>query len=225
MNVKFGGFLKIRGYLFDIDGTLLDSRPAHTRAWQHTLATHGILRKETEIHYDFSATDPDVVRALFNTSNPILIEQISREKNDFFLEEIPNIPRFPKVPEILDRIHADYIPICFVSSNYDRILGLMMEAYGWDEISTGFVGIDAVTRAKPDPEMVNLAINKIRCNPNDCVMIGDSPADIKAGKAAGTRTIAVSSLEHSPESFKALHPDMILKVIGDLLPFLPLSFD
>ncbi len=211
--------------MFDIDGTLLDSRHAHTRAWQRTLATHGILKNETEIYYDFSATDPDVVRALFNTSNPSLIEQISREKNDFFIEEIPNIPRFPGVPEILDRVHADQIPICFVSSNYDSILGLMMKANGWDEISMGFVGIDAVVHAKPNPEMVNIALKKIRRTPNECVMIGDSPADIQAGKAAGTRTIAVASMEHSAESFKALHPDKILMVINDMLPLLPLSFD
>ncbi len=217
--------MKIRGFLFDIDGTLLDSRPAHTRAWQRTLAAHGIQRKENEIKYDFSATDPDVVRSLFRTSNPSLIDQISREKNDFFLEQIPNIPRFPIVPEILSRIYADHIPICFVSSNYDRILRLMMDAYGWGEISMGFIGIDAVTNAKPDPEMVNLAIKKIRRKPHECVMIGDSPGDIKAGKAAGTRTIAVSSMEHSPESFKPLNPDKILTVIGDLLPLLPLSFD
>ncbi len=216
--------MKITGFLFDIDGTLLDSRPAHTRAWQRTLAAHGILKKETEIHYDFSATDPDVARALFATSDLELIDRISREKNDFFLEEIPRIPRFPKVPEILNCISSDHIPICFVSSNYDRILGLMMQAYGWDEISTGFVGIDAVTRAKPDPEMVNLALRKIHRKPAECVMIGDSPADIKAGKAAGTHTIAIASGDHSPESFNVLHPDLILKVIGDLLSLLPLSF-
>ncbi len=217
--------MKITGFLFDIDGTLLDSRPAHTRAWQRTLAAHGILKKETEIHYDFSATDPDVVRTLFDTADPNLINQISREKNDFFIEEIPNIPRFPKVPEILDRIHSDHIPICFVSSNYDRILGLMMEAYDWDEISVGFIGIDAVTHAKPDPEMVNLAIKKIRRTSSECVMVGDSPADIKAGKAAGTHTIAIVSNAYSPEKFRVLRPDKILMAIGDLLPLLPLSFD
>ncbi len=216
--------MKIAGYLFDIDGTLLDSRPTHTRAWLHTLAAHGILKKETDLNYDFSAPDPDVVRVLFNTTNPILIDQIAREKNEYFLEEIPNIPRFPKVAEILNRIHADHIPICFVSSNYDHILGLMMTAYGWDEISTGFVGIDAVTRAKPDPEMVNLALHKIRRKPSECVMIGDSPTDIMAGKAAGTHTIAIATGDHSPESFKGLHPDLILKVIGELFPLLPLSF-
>ncbi len=99
-----------------------------------------------------------------------------------------------------------------------------MGAYGWDEISTGFVGIDVITRAKPDPEMVNLAIKKIRQKPAECVMIGDSPADILAGKAAGTHTIAIASQDHSPESFKTLGPDLILTVIGDLLPLLPLSF-
>ncbi len=225
MRVKFGDSLKIRGFLFDIDGTLLDSRPAHTRAWQRTLAAHGILKDTTEIHYDFSEVDPIIARELFSTTDPDLIEQISREKNDFFLEEIPHVPLFPKVPELLARIYISHIPFCFVSSNYDRILGLMMEVYGWDEISSGFVGIDAITHAKPDPEMVNLAIRKIHRKPNECVMIGDSPSDIKAGKAAGTRTIAIASTNFPPESLRAKQPDKILNRIGDLLPLLPLSLD
>jgi pyrophosphatase PpaX len=216
---------RITGYLFDIDGTLLDSRPAHTRAWQRTLAAHGILKTETEIHYDFSETDPEIARVMFSATDPALVNQISQEKNDFFLEEIPHIPLFPKVTELLARIYVSQIPFCFVSSNYDYILGLMMKVYGWDEISSGFVGIDAVTHAKPDPEMVNLAIKKIHRKPNECVMIGDSPSDIKAGKAAGTRTIAIASTNFAPESLRALQPDKILKGIGDLLPLLPLSLD
>jgi len=211
--------------LLDIDGTLLDSHPAHTHAWQRTLAAHGILKKIEEIQYEFSDTDPDVARTLFYTSDEELVAQISREKNNFFLEEIPRIPLFPYVSEILTRIHADQIPVCFVSANYNRILQRMMETYDWTRVSAGFVGIDGVTRSKPDPEMLLLGLNKIRRKPHECVMIGDSPADILAGKSAGTHTIALCSSGHSSESFAPLKPDKILRVIGDLLPLLPLVLD
>lgn len=217
--------MRIHGFLLDLDGTLLDSRAAHARVWQRTLAAHDIVKEESEIVFDFAAPDPQVVVDLFGVDDPQVIDAIAQEKNDYFLEELPQIPLFPRVPDVLAQIHAFGDPICFVSSNYDRVLARMVEIYGWEEIGATFVGIDGVVRAKPDPEMVVKALGTIDREAAECVTIGDSPADILAGQAAGTHTIAVCSGGTPRADLTLLTPDLIFENIGDLLALLPLELD
>jgi pyrophosphatase PpaX len=110
-----------------------------------------------------------------------------------------------------------------VSSNFDRVIQGILKTYGWDSLGTQFVGLDGVTHAKPDPEMVLKAVQKLQLDVNECVMVGDSPADILAGHAAGTWTIAVCSSGNTPEDFSTCRPNMVLDSIADLLPLLPLE--
>ncbi|HME55649.1 MAG TPA: HAD family hydrolase [Candidatus Lokiarchaeia archaeon] len=216
--------MKITGYLLDIDGTLLDSKEAHTRAWQRTLEAHGIVKELGEIAFDFAAPDSDVVPELFGIDEVNSVEEITQEKNDFFIEELSAIPLFPNVPEVLARIHDIEGAICFVSSNLDRVIEGMLVAYGWDALDTRFVGLDGVTRAKPGSEMVIKALDKLGIEASGCVMIGDSTADVVAGRAAGIWTIAINSSGNSQAALVQVQPDLILGSIGELLPLLPLEF-
>jgi len=217
--------MRIIGYLLDIDGTLLDSREAHARAWQRTLAARGIETTSGEITFDFAAPDADVVPDLFGIDDPSEVDQIVQEKNEYFLGELATIPLFSGVPEVLTRIIMTGGAICFVSSNFDRVIEGILAVYGWENLGAHFVGLDGVTKAKPDPEMVLKGIEKLDWDANKCVMVGDSPADIQAGQAAGARTIAVCSSGNTPEKFAQFHPEITLNTIADLLPLIPLEFD
>jgi HAD superfamily hydrolase (TIGR01509 family) len=215
--------MKVTGYLLDIDGTLLDSREAHARAWQRTLAEHGIAKELSEITFDFAAPDPDVVPDIFGEEFIPQSGQIVEEKNAFFLEELAAIPLFPGVTDVIERIQEVGGRICFVSSNYDRVIEGILKSFGWDTLGAQFVGLDGVTNAKPDPEMVLKAVKKLQLQAPGCVMIGDSPPDIQAGHAAGTWTIAVCSSGNRPEDFARFRPNMVLDSVADLLPLLPLE--
>ena len=217
--------MKITGYLLDIDGTLLDSNEAHTRAWQRTLAAHGITKEFDEIDYDFAAPDVDVVPGLFGIDDTGTVAGIAWEKNEFFIEEIANIPLFPGVPDVLASIRDNGGKICFVSSNFDRVIQRMFEAYGWDALGAEFVGLDNVARAKPDPEMVVRAMHRLDLYPAASIMIGDSIADFQAGLAAGTWTAAVCTGGTPRTAFEQVKPDLILDTIAEILPLLPLVFD
>ncbi|TFH27533.1 MAG: HAD family hydrolase, partial [Promethearchaeota archaeon] len=112
--------------------------------------------------------------------------------------------------------------IIFVSNNYNRIIEKMLQHQQWDQISEGFIGVDNVKNAKPDPEMIHLALHKLDTSPGESVMIGDSLYDIQAGQAAGTKTIALCT-KHPSSIFEPLQPDLILGEFRDILPYLPLD--
>jgi HAD superfamily hydrolase (TIGR01509 family) len=216
--------MRIVGYLLDIDGTLLDSREAHTRAWQRTLAARGIAKNFVDIDYDFAAPDVDVVPGLFGIDEADAVNDITREKNEYFMEEIASVPLFPGAADVLASIRDSGGRICFVSSNFDRVIQRMFEAYGWETLGASFVGLDGVARAKPAPEMVLQALEKIGVEASASVMIGDSPADIEAGHAAGTWTVAVCSSGNTRAAFERIKPDLVFDAIADLLPMIPLEF-
>ncbi|MHA1819457.1 MAG: HAD family hydrolase, partial [Promethearchaeota archaeon] len=148
---------EIKGFILDIDGTLLNSKQQHLEAWKRTLEKHGIKKSEEEIIAHFGKSTLRIAQELVadkDDDNSMLYKQIADEKTKTFYELIPNIKLFEGVQETLEKIHDMGYKIAFASSNYDFILEVFMKTFGWGSISVGFVGIDSITHAKPHPEMI-----------------------------------------------------------------------
>ena len=214
--------MKIKAFIMDIDGTLLSSRDAHLHAWKRAIREYGIIKSEAEIVAHFGKPTPIISAALAETNDHQVAEDIAVQKTEYFIAEIAHIRLYKDVKTILNTIHAAGIPIVFASSNYNRVIEEMYRTFEWDKISVGYVGIDDIKHSKPDPEMIVKALKKANVAAADAVMIGDSVYDIQAGKAAGTKTIAVCT-KHGEVDFQQLQPDLILNAFWDLLPLLPLD--
>lgn len=213
----------IRGYILDIDGTLLISTQAHLDAWKIVLKRYNIQRMDEEILSQFGKPTYVIGRILVGEDKPELVEKITHEKTLVFLDLIKNIDLFSNVQDVLARLSNDGYSIVFASSNYNRVIEKMMIIFGWDKISIGYVGTDDIKNPKPDPEMILKAIEKMNLKPEECVTIGDSIYDIQAGKRAGTRTIGVCSGNSNREVMEAESPDLIFEQFGELYFHLPLN--
>ena len=79
---------------------------------------------------------------------------------------------------------------------------------------------NTVKRIKPDPEPLLYACKALNKHPETCVMIGDFPQDIQAGKATGTKTVAILGVnaKYTKETIRKLEPDVTISSIGELLP-------
>ena len=219
--------MDIRGYIFDIDHTLLNSDDAHISAALWAFDQHGLKRTAADILAHFDKATDDIFRLVAGPDyrgDPLVIAQ---EKTVKFIETVANVPHYPRVNAILAKIHENGGKIAFVSNNYNEVIEAMLVAYGWDKISEGFVGIDDVTNRKPHPEMVLQALNKLQLKPEECVMIGDSAYDVQAGEGAGTHTIGVCTGHYTREQFEdgKVRPNIILDSITALEDMIPLSFE
>ncbi len=213
----------ITGFILDIDGTLLDSTKAHLNAWRKALREYGVIKTDVEIYSQFGKKTAQISRILIGQqADNSTVQEIAIRKTEILLQELTKIKPYPQVSETLHRIHAQQGKIIFVSNNYNRIIEAMLQYQQWEEISVGFIGVDNVKNAKPDPEMIHLALNKLEIKPSDCVTVGDSLYDIQAGHAAGTKTVALCT-KHPPTFFESLKPDLILGEFRDILPYLPLD--
>ena len=214
--------MEIHGYLLDIDGTLIDSTKAHLVAWKKALRTYGVMKSNDEIKRHFGKPTRIIAQELLGNDDFMTAQRMAEEKSDYFIKSVNKIDVYPNVRAILKELANQNKKIVFASSNYNIVIEAIVKEFGWDEISQGFVGIDDITHGKPHPEMIERALKLSGTKPEESVMIGDSTYDVEAGKAAGTKTVAVCT-KHSEMDWKRLKPDLIIPTFGQLALHLPLD--
>ncbi len=115
--------------------------------------------------------------------------------------------------------------LAVVTSKAAGIARRTMEVCGlWGRVDLVVAG-DQVQRGKPDPEPVVTALRRLDLlrSPGDVVFVGDAPVDLRAGRAAGTRTAAVAWGPHERPVLEAEAPDYFLEELDDLLTLGPSS--
>ena len=185
----------LKGVIFDIDGTLVDSNDAHAQSWVDTFAEAG---------YDVPF---DVVRPLIGMGADKLLpksvgiskdseegKQLTERRSKIFRERyLPQLRPLEGSRELVLRVRSDGLKAIVATSAKDEELkGLLKAAQVEDLMEEKATASDA-KRSKPDPDIVHAAIEESDISPKHLVMIGDTPYDIEAAAKAEVRTIAFRS--------------------------------
>ena len=185
----------LEGVIFDIDGTLVDSNDAHAQSWVDTFAEAG---------YDVPF---DVVRPLIGMGADKLLPKtigvkhdseegkklIKRRSEIFRKKYLPTLRPLEGSRALVLRVRADGLKAIVATSAKDEELqGLLKAAEVADLMEERATASDA-KRSKPDPDIVEAAIEASGISPRNLVMIGDTPYDIEAATRAKVRTIAFRS--------------------------------
>jgi HAD superfamily hydrolase (TIGR01509 family) len=183
----------LRGILLDVDGTLLDSNDAHAAAFTRAFAEHGL-----DIPFDH-------VRPLVGMGSDKLIpsligvegaerdgEAIAERKNGIFTERyLGQLKPTNGARALLERFLADGLTLVVATSaGSDEMKALMRQA-GIADLIHDATSSGEVESSKPDPDVVGAAIKKSKLEPDELVMVGDTPYDIEAAGKAGVPTIAL----------------------------------
>ncbi len=212
---------KARGFIFDIDGTIMDSHEGHYHAWDRTTRAHGATYTKDQIIKHFGKTTAQIAIELLHLTDPAIIERVSREKASYFLEEIPSLKLFDGVPEVFTKVKTQGARLCLASSNERDVIEKIMTDFDLGPLVDAFVSLDDITKGKPDPEMILKSAQKLHLDPRDCVMIGDTIYDIQAGQRAGCgTTVAVLTGVFTREQLDPQKPSLILPHVKDLLQYL-----
>jgi pyrophosphatase PpaX len=178
-------------YLFDLDGTLIDSIDLIFRAYRHTAERHlsfsppdSVWREGlgTPLRQQLSAVceDPELIEAMVVTY---------REYHFAHHEE--SIKPYPDVVEVLSALAGRGARLGVVTSKLRSGAERGLKAAGLIDYFHTIVSADEVSRAKPHPEPVLAALSRLEIGAKDAVFIGDSPHDIAAGREAGVITAGV----------------------------------
>lgn len=210
-----------KAFIFDMDGTLVDSMPFHIRAWTELLAEHGLqTTPQAFLRQTGGKTNRQILREIFGdhlaeseiTACAKRKEALYRSLFRPYLKPIDGL--FPFLNEA-QRLH---IPMGVATSagkaNRDFVLeGLAIAAY-----FSVVVGVEEIQEGKPDPEIFLTAADRLGVIPADCLVFEDALAGIEAASRAGMQAVALTTTVEG-EAFHGL--PAVIRVAKDFTPLRP----
>jgi HAD superfamily hydrolase (TIGR01509 family) len=180
-----------KAYLFDCDGTIVDSMPLHYIAWKKALAEWN-CEFEEKLFYAWGGTPIAEIIATLNERRGLNmpVEAVSRRKENLYFELLPQLQA---VPEVVEHIKAQYgkIPFAVVSgSTRDSVDASLRTLNLLDRFDT-FVCAGDYVKSKPDPEAFLMAAARLGIAPVDCLVFEDTEMGIQAATAAGMASVKI----------------------------------
>ena len=187
--------MSLKGVIFDVDGTLVDSNDAHAQSWVDTFAEAGY-----EVPFE-------VVRPLIGMGADKLLPKTIRIRHDseagkkllkrraqiFHEEYLPRLRSLPGARSLVLRVRDDGLKAIVATSAKDEELKGLLKAAEVEDLMEEKATASDAKRSKPDPDIVEAAIEESGIPANNAVMIGDTPYDVEAASRAGVRIIAFRS--------------------------------
>ncbi len=179
--------------IFDCDGTLVDSMPAHFDAWCEALALYGAggIFKEDVFFAMGGRPTKDIVVDL-NSEYGLKLDPstIALAKREAFLRKLDKVELIEEVAEFAKSLRG-IVPMAVASggSRYvvEKTLKLLDCSDWFDEVVTA----DDVINGKPDPEIFLHAAKLLGVDPRKCLVIEDAPPGVMAAEAAGMQVITI----------------------------------
>jgi len=182
---------QFKAYLFDCDGTIVDSMPLHYMAWKKSLAEWNCVYDE-KLFYSWGGRPIREIISLLNEMHGLSmpVEAVAARKESLYLELLPQLKA---IPEVLEHIEAQHgrIPMAVVSgSRRDSVTGSLTVTNLIHKFDT-LVCAEDYKRGKPAPGAFLLAAERLRVPPQDCLVFEDTELGIEAAIAAGMATVKV----------------------------------
>jgi pyrophosphatase PpaX len=201
--------------LFDLDGTLVDTIPFILAAARHAFLGYGSGPSDA----DWVAGIGTPLRAQLASfaRSPDDVDGLLERYRRYWLEHHDRMTRpFDGALETVAALAAAGRPLAVVTAKLEAGAHRTLRHAGLLPYVAVVVGADSCARAKPDPEPVRLALARLGSGPDGAVLVGDSPHDIAAGRAAGVRTLAALWGACGREALSAAGPDAYLSHIRAL---------
>ncbi|WP_447722789.1 sugar phosphatase [Edwardsiella tarda] len=193
--------MKCKGFLFDLDGTLVDSLPVVERSWINWAKRQGINPQQVLafIHGKQAITSlrhfmPDADAARLQEEFEWLEELESRDTE--------GVVAMPGAAELIATLQALQLPWGIVTSGSVPVAYARCKAAGLPKPAV-FITAEQVQRGKPEPDAYLLGAQKLGLAPGACAVVEDAPAGILAGLTAGCQVIAVNAPAETPKLDKA----------------------
>ncbi|NOZ78147.1 MAG: HAD-IA family hydrolase [Acidobacteria bacterium] len=204
--------------LLDLDGTLVDSFPAITRALNEALAARGL-----------PAVDLDWVRGhVGRGARALVADALPGPRDDAAVDDLLGgfreryqrvfleaTPPLPGVPETLETLAAS-APLALVTNKPDDWAIQLIEHLGWSRLFRSIQGPHEAGARKPEPAMVHRALDAVGARPGNALLVGDMEVDVETARRAGVPMIAVASGARSAAQLESAGAPAVLVGLADL---------
>ncbi|UCE15397.1 MAG: magnesium-dependent phosphatase-1 [Candidatus Bathyarchaeota archaeon] len=201
-----------KAVLFDLDLTLIDSSKAIVNSIEHVLDLQGYSIQKEEIaklvgkvplEEQFQALVPSL-------SDDEVNEYVNCYRQHYLIHHIENTKLYPHVKETLQNLRSLDFKLGVVTGKYKKPVLEILNHFQLTPLLNVIVTSYDVKKHKPAPDVVFEAARRLEVNSSECIFVGDSLADVEAGKRAGCFTIALSRNEVGRRQLKEAEPDILL---------------
>lgn len=178
-------------YLFDCDGTIADSMPLHYIAWSRALGKWDCPFPQEQFYAWGGMPVAEIIAALNRQHGLAMpVEGVARQKEDYYLEILPQLQAVPEVLEHILHSHG-LLPFAVVSgSTRESVTASLTTIKLLDRFDT-LVCAGEYQRSKPHPEAFLLAASQLNVAPEFCLVFEDTDMGIQAATAAGMASVKI----------------------------------
>lgn len=180
-----------RALIFDCDGTLADNMPLHFSAWSRAMADFGGSYPE-ELFYEWGGVPTgDIVRRLnakFGLS--LDVGEVVERKERYYRESIPQVEPMHDVVALVREFHGT-MPMAVASGGHRDLVERTLVALGIHDLFEAIIAAEDYERGKPAPDPFLKAAERLRVEPQHCLVFEDTETGVQAARAAGMAWVMV----------------------------------
>jgi HAD superfamily hydrolase (TIGR01509 family) len=206
--------LKVKGIMFDLDGTILDTKPAYVEAAKITFRSMGQTIPENDVLLQIPK------RLEQKQSIADIVKMDTQKFLDLYLKTFYRIAKnetkpVPCVSETLNLL-SQKAKLAVITMRFmpKETIFEELRQYQLDGYFAHIVTALDTRKPKPSPEALIKAVEAMDVQMCDCMIVGDSVVDVKAGKAAGAKTVAVLTGLYSRAELSKAGPNFIVNDIS-----------
>jgi len=183
----------MRAFIFDIDGTLVDSNELHVDSWDRAFRKFGKQFPREALRAQIGkGSDQYLPEFLTKKEIADFGKELDEYRSELFRKEyLPRVRPFPKVRELFQRIRDDHKRIVLATSGKKADTEYYIKLLKIENLIEGYTSGDDADNSKPAPDIFAASLKKLGgISPADAVTVGDTRFDIEAARKAGLTTIA-----------------------------------
>jgi len=205
-----------RAVIFDIDGTLVDTREAHLASWTQVLAESGIPATREQLEALFGKHSDEWARELLPPERQAEGPAIIARKNDLFRARLDDLQPFPGARELLRALKDAGKLIAFATGATKDELAHHLQLLEAEALADASAYDREVRRGKPAPDIYALAGRRLGAPASDTVAVGDSLYDVESARAAGMDCIALLTGGFAEATLQSAGATEVYSAMADL---------
>lgn len=179
--------------LFDVDGTLIDSNYLHVHAWQRAFAEAGLSVEAWRVHRSIGMDGSTLVSTLSDGAPDDIQDQLKDLHDKYYRETTNLLKPLPGARELLQRVADLGLQVVLATSAPEDELAILREVLDSEDVISEVTSSEDVDTAKPEPDIVQVALDRAGVDAGTAVFVGDAVWDAKAAHGAKVPSIGLRS--------------------------------
>jgi len=206
------------GALFDWDGVVVDSSPAHRESWERLARERGLTLPENHFARSFGRKNAVIIPEIYKwATDPGEIAELGHRKEVLYREIIADkgLEPLPGALELFRALKAAGIPMAVGTSTPRRNVETVIQLIGAEGFIRAIIAAEDVSHGKPDPEVFLKGAEALGLKPEACVVFEDATYGIEAALAGGMKAVALTTT-YPAETFNPFQPHRIVRNLDDV---------